>query len=386
MNQTLARSLLVTALLSITIAITACCDRKSQEQSKITAATITPVAPPATATLPAPEPYPATLAEGIDFTKHGYPTFIAEATGMSHYETWGRWTDSAKATFRFTQLLPKQFTLVIQANAFGPNLGEAVMVKVGTAQQAFKITEQGQIQRLDFNLTEPADTLELFIPKPTSPKDLQSGDDPRKLGLGLIKLQIQSDTPQAATPPYRASITASVNQLEIERGSFATLSMTVANQGSIPWDNVPPSPFALSYHLLDSNGVTLKYDNPRTAFPQLVLPGQQVTLAIKLDGNIFPNPGHYRLVFDVVHEGKTWFAQQDSPILTLPVQVTKLQTPTVTPTSLREPSESALETAYPEFGQLWKLIRFTFNHVQVDFTLDNHHYQGSVAGGGYPQL
>jgi len=190
MNRTLARSLLVTALLSITIAITACCDRKSQEQSKITAATITPVAPPATATPTAPESYPTTLAEGIDFTKRGYPTFIAEATGMSHYETWGRWTDNAKATFRFAQPLPKQFTLVIQANAFGPNLGEAVMVKVGTAQQAFKITEQGQIQRLDFNLTEPANTLELLIPKPTSPKDLQVSEDPRKLGLGLIKLQI----------------------------------------------------------------------------------------------------------------------------------------------------------------------------------------------------
>lgn len=107
---------------------------------------------------------------------------------------------------------------------------------------------------------------------------------------------------------------------------------------------------------------------------------------LKLDGNIFPSPGQYRLVFDVVHEGKTWFAQQGSPILTLPVQVTELQAPTVAPTSLHQPSESTLETAYPEFGQLWKLIRFTLNHAHVDFTLDNHHYQGFVAGGGYPQL
>ncbi len=380
MHQSVPYSLLLTALFSITIAIAACDDRKPQEQSKITIVATTPAAPSSS------ESYPATLAEGIDFTKRGYPAFIAEATGISHYESWGRWTDSAKAVFRFNQPLPKQFTLVIQANVFGANIGEVVKVKIGTAQQEFKITEQGQTQRLDFTLPEPADTLELLIPKPTSPKELQISDDPRKLGLGLIKLQIQADDSQAAVPLYRANIAVSINQLGVERGNFATLSMKVANQGSIPWNNGSPSHFALSYHLLDSNGVTLKYDNPRTAFPQPVLPGQQVALTLKLDGNIFPGPGQYRLAFDVVHEGKTWFAQQGSPILTLPVQVIELRAPTVTPTNLQKPSESTLETAYPEFGQLWKLIQFTLNYAHEDFTLDGRHYQGFVAGGGYPQL
>lgn len=194
MSQAFARSLWVTALFSITVSMTACCDRKAPEksQSKITAAIVTPATPPATTVLPVAESYPATLAEGIDFTKSGYPTFIAEVTGMSGYEPWGRWTDGAKAVFRFIQPLPKQFTLVIQANVFGPNLGEAIKIKVGTAEQEFKVTEQGQTHRLNFILSEPVDTLELLIPKPTSPKDLQSGEDPRKLGLGLIKLQIQA--------------------------------------------------------------------------------------------------------------------------------------------------------------------------------------------------
>lgn len=383
MRKTLVHVLLVAGLVGIALNIVACCDRKSHDQSsKITAATVTPVTSP-----PAPsESYPATLAEGIDFTKHGYPAFIAEATGLSGYEPWGRWTEGAKATFRFTQPLPKRFTLIIQANAFGPNLGEVVTVKAGTVQQEFTITEQGQTRRLDFTLPEPIDTLELLIPKPTSPKDLQASEDARQLGLGLIKLQIQADDAQAVISPYRALITASANSIEIERGNFASLSLTVANQGSIPWNNMPPSPFALSYHLLDSSGAVLKYDNPRTAFPQPVLPDQQVTLALKADGNSFPGPGQYRLAFDVVHEGETWFAQKGSPILTLPVQITELQAPTVTPTSLREPSMSTLETAYPEFGQLWKLIQFTLSYAHEDFTLDNRHYQGFVAGGGYPQL
>lgn len=186
MHQILIRSLRLVALLSISVTIAACCDRKFQEQSKITVAKVTPATSPA----PLVESYPATLVEGVDFTKPGYPTFIAAVTGMSAYEPWGRWTDGDKATFRFTQPLPKQFTLIVQANVFGPNLGEAVKVKIGAAQQEFKITEQGQTHRLDFTLPESTDTIQLFIPKPTSPKDLQSGEDPRKLGLGLIKLQI----------------------------------------------------------------------------------------------------------------------------------------------------------------------------------------------------
>ena len=186
MHPSITRSLGLIALLSITVTIAACCDRQFQEQSKITVAKATPTP----AASPSAESYPATLAEGVDFTKPGYPTFIAGVTGMSAYEPWGRWTDGDKAIFHFAQPLPKQFTLIVQANVFGPNLGEAVKVKIGAAQQEFKITEQGQIHRLNFTLSKPANTIELFIPKPTSPKDLQLSEDPRKLGLGLIKLQI----------------------------------------------------------------------------------------------------------------------------------------------------------------------------------------------------
>lgn len=190
MNQTLVRSLLLATLLGATVPIAACCDQQSQEQSKIAAATVTPVTPPASTTPQSPESYPATLAEGIDFTRPNYPTFIANVSGMSGYEPWGRWTDGDKAVFHFKQPLPKQFNLMIQANAFGPNLGEAVTINIGTVQQEFKISESGQTQRLNFTLPEPADTIALLIPKPTSPKELQVSEDPRQLGLGLIKLQI----------------------------------------------------------------------------------------------------------------------------------------------------------------------------------------------------
>ena len=189
--MSLTRLFLPAILLGITVSIAACCDRQPNEQFKSAANTAKLASPPASSTPPTPDSYPATLAEGIDFTKPGYPTFIASASGMSGYEPWGRWTDSDKAVFNFKQPLPKQFTLVIQANAFGPNLGEAIKINIGSVQQEFKITEKTQIS-LNFALQESADTITFLIPKPTSPKDLQSSLDPRKLGLGLIKLQIIS--------------------------------------------------------------------------------------------------------------------------------------------------------------------------------------------------
>ncbi len=189
MNQTIVRStLLFPILLGIIMTVTACCDRQPKEQSKIAAAT--PSTPPVPAALP-PVFYPATLAEGMDFAKPGYPNFIDNVSGLFNQEPWGRWTDGDKAIFHFKQPFPKQFTLVIKTNVFGPNFGEVVTVKIGGIQQQFKITEQGQSHHFDFILTEPADTIEFLIPKPTSPHELDpSNSDKRKLGLGLISLKI----------------------------------------------------------------------------------------------------------------------------------------------------------------------------------------------------
>lgn len=38
--------------------------------------------------------YPASLMEGIDFTRLGWPEFIRNVKGLSGYEPWGRWSDA----------------------------------------------------------------------------------------------------------------------------------------------------------------------------------------------------------------------------------------------------------------------------------------------------
>ena len=133
----------------------------------------------------------ATQAKDIDFTQPAYPDFIAEATGMSVPEPWGRWSEGDKATFRFKEPLPKKFTLILTAQAFGPNAGVPIKVKAGNKEQTLApLAPQPQTQKLTFTLSARPNSLEFQIPQPISPQELKVNEDTRKLGIGFIKLQI----------------------------------------------------------------------------------------------------------------------------------------------------------------------------------------------------
>lgn len=151
---------------------------------------------PATAgATPITEYYEATLAEGIDFRKPGYPTFLVEVAGVSGYESWGRWTDAGlnpSAKFRFKQTLPKKFNLVITAGAFGPNSGEKVKVRAGNVEKTFVATVEATAHVITFETDGKADTLEFFPSKPTSPQEINPNNgDGRKLGIGFVSLKVE---------------------------------------------------------------------------------------------------------------------------------------------------------------------------------------------------
>ena len=157
---------------------------QSLAQSSAPATTVTKPAAQAT------ETKPATPSKDIDFTQSGYPDFIAEVTGLSGHEPWGRWSEGDKATFRFKERLPKKFTLVLTAQAFGPNVGVPIKVKAGTREQTLTLTQEPHPDKLTFTRVTKADRLEFQIPQPTSPQELKVNEDTRKLGIGFIKLQI----------------------------------------------------------------------------------------------------------------------------------------------------------------------------------------------------
>jgi phosphoglycerol transferase len=179
-------------ILSSFVLLSACGD-ESQPQTPAAAA-------PAPAPAPAVVTYEATLAQGIDFKKDGYPAFITQVSGMSGAEPWGRWSDADAGgpvvRFTFKDKLPASFKLVVAANAFGPNEGKPIQVKAGQVTQEWAIKNAAELAKsstytLKFKKVD-GNTLEFTPPAPTSPASLNKDTpDPRKLGIAFVSLKIE---------------------------------------------------------------------------------------------------------------------------------------------------------------------------------------------------
>ncbi len=185
----------VAGICALALVVAACGDKAGEKPRSPPANAVASIA----AASPGPlEPrYEASLMEGIDFRKRGYPRFVAEVSGMSGFEEWGRWSDAAQGAsvkIRFQQPLPLQFTLEIVASAFGPNLGQPVRVRVGQVEQSFVHRDPSNPGRyaLKFELTAASDSVEIIPPKPVSPAELAGTQDVRKIGVGLVSLKVMN--------------------------------------------------------------------------------------------------------------------------------------------------------------------------------------------------
>ena len=138
--------------------------------------------------------YAATLAEGIDFRRPGLPAFVEAVRGLSHVESWGRWSDdnlSRNVTITFKEPLPPSFTLVLRAQAYGPNAGLPVSVRIGGTKQSILLSGGMQERRIRFEVTSAARVIEIIPPLPIAPMDLLLSHDMRRLGIGLERLAIE---------------------------------------------------------------------------------------------------------------------------------------------------------------------------------------------------
>ncbi len=127
----------------------------------------------------------------IDFES---PTMLGSqvqaASGLSGPEEWGTWTDGKTVKLRLKKPLPRRFTLELVTNAFGPNVGREISVRVGSQVKTFVGTTEMTRVRIPFDLSDTADLIELTVPAPTRPRDVSKSNDYRSLGLGLRSLSI----------------------------------------------------------------------------------------------------------------------------------------------------------------------------------------------------
>ena len=72
------------------------------------------------------------------------------------------------------------------------------------------------------------------------------------------------------------------------------------------------NPVFLSFHILDSSGGMLQFDNARFAFSEPLRPQQQQRVVVVLDNAVLKlRPGNYIAEFDLVREESFWFQERE---------------------------------------------------------------------------
>ncbi|MFJ2985521.1 MULTISPECIES: DUF7024 domain-containing protein [unclassified Pseudomonas] len=136
--------------------------------------------------------YPSTLENGIDFTREGWPEFIANVKGVWPLESWGRWSVKPEVTLDFTEPLPQKFTLILKARAFASNAQHPTRIRVADREYTAQLTGDTSEVRVEVDLQGSSTNRITFIPHaPTSPRKIMGGSDDRMLGIGFVSMRIE---------------------------------------------------------------------------------------------------------------------------------------------------------------------------------------------------
>jgi hypothetical protein len=120
--------------------------------------------------------------------------------------------------------------------------------------------------------------------------------------------------PKRGEIDYAARIEYDGGSVSSRPSERITIPLTVENRGLAAWDSgMEKNPVYISYHLLDSEGGMVQYDNVRTPFPNVIRRGESGSVDMSVD--VPSKPGSYILQVDVVKEGARWFGDADSLVL-----------------------------------------------------------------------
>ena len=118
------------------------------------------------------------------------------------------------------------------------------------------------------------------------------------------------------------SIEIKKENYSVKRGRKLKLSFKISNTGEAKWLNTGLANIGivrLASHLYDSDKNLISVDFSRDDLPKSVMPGETISHKIFLE---LPGRGSYRLVFDMVSDGVTWFENVGSKPVYITVHVT----------------------------------------------------------------
>ncbi|WP_413529709.1 phosphatidylglycerol--membrane-oligosaccharide glycerophosphotransferase [Rahnella inusitata] len=137
----------------------------------------------------------------IAFMVPGLPEQVKAIAGVSAVENWGRWSDANLAPsvkIDYVKPLPTTFDVVIRARAYGSNIDKPVSVRVGDQEQFVSFGDKDGTVKVQFTNPGAAQSIVITPPSPTEPTEGTSGGfQPRKLGIGMVSLEVQPVEPQS---------------------------------------------------------------------------------------------------------------------------------------------------------------------------------------------
>ena len=142
---------------------------------------------------------------------------------------------------------------------------------------------------------------------------LQKGDDPPADTLLPAHLLVER---------LKASILLQRAQTVGEAGAFVQDRLRIRNTGTVTWrarGRRFGGQVTCGLKILDAGGTLIREDLGRTAIPRDIAPGEEFDLDVLVPG-VLP-PGHYRMRYDMVVEGVTWFESHGSPTVEHPLDV-----------------------------------------------------------------
>jgi hypothetical protein len=148
---------------------------------------------------------------------------------------------------------------------------------------------------------------------------------------------------EVGTPPRAVSI-----------GQVFSVPVTLRNTGTLTWTAQGEHPFHLGSHWVESGGAVshADYEGMRTELPADVPPGGVITLRGLVRGPA--DRGDYRLRWDLVQEGVTWFGERGNATPEVPIEVVSGTAPATPQTAEDRAPARASNAPAPSRTGLWR--------------------------------
>ncbi|MGJ7914354.1 DUF7024 domain-containing protein [Massilia sp. LXY-6] len=117
---------------------------------------------------------------------------LAGGEGMSHIESFGRWSDAKHVVLHFNAPLPQHVYVVLNAWAYGDNAELPFTLRIGDSSAQFRLSGSPQEIGLRLDTDGKQRSLTIEVPHPVSPQENGDPRDPRKLGIALTEIEISA--------------------------------------------------------------------------------------------------------------------------------------------------------------------------------------------------